>query len=294
MGQLYLGTRAITSIIETGSPILEGLTVTPSTTTQTITPTSGIDGFSNVAVNAVTSSIDSNIQAGNIKKDVTILGVTGSFEGGGGTPTLESLTVTPSTTTQTITPTSGVDGFDSVHVSAVTASIDNNITAGNIKSGVDILGVQGTVVELAGETRTVSITSTSGNTFTPSSGKNGITSIKVTPTNQDRTVIPSTTSQSLTVASGYSGNGTITVNAVTSGIDSNITAGNIKKDVTILGVTGTFEGGAAPTLQSKTLNVGSTTATTTTITPGASYDGLSSVVVDLSAIEALLTEINGE
>lgn len=29
----------------------------------------------------VTSSIDSNIQAGNIKKDVTILGITGTYEG---------------------------------------------------------------------------------------------------------------------------------------------------------------------------------------------------------------------
>ena len=32
----------------------------------------------------ITSTIDSNIQAGNIKKDVTILGVTGTYEGSGG------------------------------------------------------------------------------------------------------------------------------------------------------------------------------------------------------------------
>ena len=32
----------------------------------------------------VTSAIDSNIQAENIKKDVTILGVTGTYEGSGG------------------------------------------------------------------------------------------------------------------------------------------------------------------------------------------------------------------
>ena len=31
----------------------------------------------------VTASIDSNIVAGNIKKDVTILGVTGTYEGSG-------------------------------------------------------------------------------------------------------------------------------------------------------------------------------------------------------------------
>ena len=98
------------------------------------------------------------------------------------------------------------------------------------------------MVELKGETRSVSLTSSSGNTFTPSTGKNGITSITVTPTNQARTVTPSTSQQTLTVNSGYSGNGTITVNAVTSSIDNNIRPEYIKKDVTILSVTGTLEG----------------------------------------------------
>lgn len=157
-------------------------------------------------------------------------------------PTLASLTVTPSTTAQTITPPSGTDGYNTVTVSAVTASIDSDIQAGNIKSGVNILGVSGTVTELVGETRTVSVTSTSGNTFTPSSGKNGITSIKCNPTNKALTITPSKTSQTKTVPSGYSGYGTVKCNAVTSSIDSNITAGNIKSGVTILGVTGTYEG----------------------------------------------------
>ena len=35
-----------------------------------------------MTVNAVTSAIDNNIQAGNIKKDVSILGVTGTLESG--------------------------------------------------------------------------------------------------------------------------------------------------------------------------------------------------------------------
>ena len=41
----------------------------------------------------VTSTIDSNIQAGNIKKDVTILGVTGTYEGSGGGGSNEIVTV---------------------------------------------------------------------------------------------------------------------------------------------------------------------------------------------------------
>lgn len=70
--------------IPTGStPTISSLTVTPSTTTQTFN-SSSVDGYKPVTVNAVTSSIDSNITAGNIKKDVQILGVTGTYEGSGG------------------------------------------------------------------------------------------------------------------------------------------------------------------------------------------------------------------
>lgn len=60
------------------------LSVTPSTSSQTLTPTSPKNGFTQVNVSAVTSSIDNNIIAENIKKDVTILGITGSYEGSGG------------------------------------------------------------------------------------------------------------------------------------------------------------------------------------------------------------------
>jgi len=56
---------------------------------------------------------------------------------------LDSLEVTPTTSSQTITPESGYVGFDEVTVSAVTNDIDSNITASNIRSGVNILGVTG-------------------------------------------------------------------------------------------------------------------------------------------------------
>lgn len=100
----------------------------------------------------------------------------------------------------------------------------------------------GTITELKGETRSVRITSTSGNTFTPTSGKNGITSITVTPKNYARTISPTTSQQTFNVPSNYSGHGQVKVNAVTSAIDSDIKAGNIKQGVNILGVTGTYTG----------------------------------------------------
>ena len=56
-------------------------TINPSITEQTYTPDTGKDGFSSVTVKAVDNTIDANIQAGYIKEGVTILGVTGTFEG---------------------------------------------------------------------------------------------------------------------------------------------------------------------------------------------------------------------
>ena len=81
-GEKIVGTK-----VDSGSDtpvVLQSKTVDPKTTQQTITPDSGYTGLSGVTVNAVTNSIDSNIQADNIKKGVSILGVTGTLEQGGG------------------------------------------------------------------------------------------------------------------------------------------------------------------------------------------------------------------
>lgn len=55
-------------------------TITPSASQQTITPDEGYNALTSVTVNAVDNTIDSNIQASNIKKDISILGVTGTLE----------------------------------------------------------------------------------------------------------------------------------------------------------------------------------------------------------------------
>ena len=58
---------------------------------------------------------------------------------------LESKTVTPKTEQQTIVPQSPAIGFSEVTVEPVTPSIDPDIQPENIKQGVDILGVEGTL-----------------------------------------------------------------------------------------------------------------------------------------------------
>ena len=135
----YTGLGTVTVNVDTvnNTP----LSITPSTSSQSFTASSPYTGDGTVTVNAVTSSIDSNIQAENIKNGVSILGVSGTYAAGG---TIDSLSITPTTSQQTITASGGVDGYSPMTVNAVTSSIDSNIKAENIKNGVSILGVSGT------------------------------------------------------------------------------------------------------------------------------------------------------
>lgn len=293
--------------------LLQVKSVDASLADQTVTPDNGFDGLSEVVVKAVDASIDSNIQAGNIKNGVTILGVQGTFAGG----TLQSKSADSSTVSQTVTPDSGNYGLSSVIINPYTLETDSSTLTQNgtytftpqnadALSSVTIdVSVEGEIIN--NQSKTVDC-STASQTVTFDSGytglssvtvnaanlqvinvgpsisyyestpslpyigyskvevmpvtasidqniqaaniKNGVTILGVTGNytgavinNQNKTVNSSTSSQTVTYDSGYTGLNQVTVNAVTSSIDANITAGNIKKDVVILGVTGTYEGG---------------------------------------------------
>lgn len=96
--------------------------------------------YNSVQVRPVTSSVDTNIKAENIKSGISILGVAGSLIELNG----HELEVTPSTEQKVIEPEENYNAITRVTVKAVTSSIDSNITPENIKSGVSILGVTGT------------------------------------------------------------------------------------------------------------------------------------------------------
>lgn len=96
-------------------------------------------------------------------------------------PNLQSKTIDPSTSQQTVTPDQNYDGLSQVTVSGVTASIDQNITASNIKDGVTILGVTGTYdPQPSLESKTASYTANGTYTITPSTGYDGINDVEVT------------------------------------------------------------------------------------------------------------------
>lgn len=96
----------------------------------------------NTKIKSILTEKNTKILPNNIKSGVNILGVTGNVIALNG----ETKTITPTTTSQTILPSSGKNAITQVNVDAVTSAIDNNIQAANIKSGVTILGVAGGLV----------------------------------------------------------------------------------------------------------------------------------------------------
>lgn len=301
MGSIYLG-NTLVGVAQTyttadlNSLQIQNKIVTPTTVSQNITVDTGYDCLGEVTVRAVTSSIDSNITASNVRSGTEILGVLGTLVEA---KPEQTKTATLSTSSNVlITPSTGYT-LSSVVVPQVTSDIDNNITASNIKSGVRILGVEGTY-----ETPSVITTitpSTSLQTVTPSTGyvfsqvtvpavtssidanisggniKSGVSILGITGTYEtpavNVTVNPSKVLQTINPIQGQHFN-TITVDPVTSSIDQNITASNIKKDINILGVTGTY----APTVSTKTITPSASTITYTASTE--SLDGYSSVTVN--------------
>ena len=176
--------------------VLDNIAVDASINSQVFYPTH--DGFASFTVNPVL-----NLAAGNIRQGVTILGITGTFQGG----ELQERTLNSSTNLQEITPTSGYYGISKVTVNPYT------LQAKTVKS------------------------STSNQTITADNGYDGLSSVTVNKYVLDeKTVYPKTSQQVIT--SDVDGLSSVTVKAVTSLIDPNIKAENIKKGVQILGITG--------------------------------------------------------
>ena len=280
--------------------ITEEIEITPTKRKQTKTPTT--DGFSKVVIKAVTSDVDGNILPENILSGIEILGVAGTaieskettrtithngvYEPPTGYTGFSSvdvnieiqttpLNVIPTTTTQTFEASDIYHAYNPITVQAVTSDVDSNITESNIKKGITILGVTGSCIELNPQVREVELKDKTGTTYTPTGDYNGIKKITVTPKNCDQTVNATTSTQTIEIPDNYAGNGVITVNPVTHEIDSNITASNIRKNVSILGVTGNLE-----ELKGQTKRITSNG----TFTPGTGYNGFTSVEVAVDTV----------
>lgn len=151
---------AIDTIPEATEPKLQAKSATPSESAQTVKPDSGYDGLSQVSVGAISKTyVGSGVTKQAAKTitpstssqtavasgvyttgTVTVAAIPSSYVKP--TATKAATTYTPSTSNQTIAAGTYCSG-------AQTIKGDANLVAGNIKSGVSIFGVAGTMT--AGE-----------------------------------------------------------------------------------------------------------------------------------------------
>lgn len=220
----------------------------PAIYQQTIKPDSGYSSMDQVIISAVTSSIDGNIKAGNIREGVKILGVTGTMEPIKG----ETLTISPSISQQTFTPGEGYNAITKVIASPVTNEIDSNIVASNIKQGITILGVQGTYNGGVSNLQNKIITPTDQiQTITANDGFDALSTVTVLSTPVENVTIKPSTEDYVVKRNKGVFIDTIEVQKVTSDIDANIQPANIKQNMSILGVVGTYKGEPSPVFISK-------------------------------------------
>lgn len=175
----------------------------------------------------------------------------------GSTINNQNKTVTPSTSQQSITADSGYTGLGTVTVSAMptgTATSPTSIsgTSASVSTGTNTLTLS----------KTISVTPRVTTAGYVSSGTAGNSSVSLTAsvtTKSAATYTPTTSNQ--TIASGTYLTGTQTISG-----DSKLIASNIKKGVSIFGVTGTYEGSGSANIGTKTITPSSETSSTLSFT----------------------------
>ena len=248
---LYLGTTLIPQVnihktSGSGQGNYQSKTVSPALTSQTIIADSNYDALESVTVNAMPTATQATpvINVSNSTGVVTASATqSAGYVAAGTTTATEQLSVEAE---KTVTPTA----------SQQTAVAAGKFTTGPIK-----------VAAVPSETKSI----TSNGTYTPTSGK-WFSSVTVNvPTgggvnNQDKTVTPTESEQTVTADSGYTGLGTVTVNA----IDSEYVGSDIPRksstDLTVSGATVTAPAGYYSSSSSKSVATGS--AGTPTATKG--------------------------
>ncbi len=125
---------------------LEQINVIPTTEIQTITPSEN-KLINQVNVSAIPSEYIIPSGSQSITENGTYDITNKESVNVDVQPNLQIKNATPTISSQNIMADEGYDGLSSVSISAVDSSIDSNIVAGNIKNGISILGVTGTLNE---------------------------------------------------------------------------------------------------------------------------------------------------
>ena len=211
------------------TPTYQSKTISPSTSVQTVTADSGYDALSDVTVNAIQTETKSVTSNGTYKptngkyfSSVTVNVPSETFN-------TQTKTVTPTESTQTVSPDNGYNGLSTVTVNPISSTYigsavpkkgattitpnSNSQTA--ISSGTYATG-NITVSAVPTETKSI----TANGTYTPSNGKY-FSSVNVNVVGdtfdiQSKSVTPTESEQIVTPDAGYDGLSSVTVGAISS------------------------------------------------------------------------------
>ena len=211
------------------TPTYQSKTISPSTSVQTVTADSGYDALSDVTVNAIQTETKSVTSNGTYKptngkyfSSVTVNVPSQTFN-------TQKKTVTPTESTQTVSPDNGYNGLSTVTVNPISSTYigsavpkkgattitpnSNSQTA--ISSGTYATG-NITVSAVPTETKSI----TANGTYTPSNGKY-FSSVNVTVVGdafdvQSKSITPTESEQIVTPDAGYDGLSSVTVGAISS------------------------------------------------------------------------------
>lgn len=247
------------STIDGGTPVINSLNVTPSTSQQTF-DSSSVDGYKPVTVAAMPNMTLPTSAAASATTGYT-----------------SKATVSRSTSDQYINIPTGYNAAGAYY--KVNAVANGSVTAPGSISGTGATVSTGTNTLTL--TKSVSVTPNVTTAGYINSGTAGNSSVSLTgsvTTKAAATITPGTSNQ--TIASGTYLTGTQTISG-----DANLIAGNIKKDVTIFGTTGTYEGsgGGDNKFVTGTFTTGSSTSTNGTINvpyTGSGYPIMLVIVVE--------------
>lgn len=185
-------------------------TVSPTESSQTVSPDSGYDALSSVTVNAISSTYVGSGIARKSSSDLTASGATVTVPAG-----YYSSQATKSVSSGSATAPASISG-----------------SSATVSTGTNTLIL----------TKTVSVTPSvsAGYVSTGTAGNSSVSLTASVATKAAATITPGTTNQ--TIASGTYLTGTQTISG-----DADLVAANIKKDVQIFNVTGTYTSDATAT-----------------------------------------------
>lgn len=274
---------AITGTFEV---ILEEINVTPTESAQTITPSSGYTGISEVNVGAISSTYvgsDITVDPTVVINGPNITVPTGYYS--------DDVSTTVTTTT-VATPSISVSNSGLI---TATSSQNTGYVTGSTTSSTQQLTTKGTTTITPSDTSQTAVSSgvyTTGAitvSAVPTETKTAIANGDVVPTtgkylskvtvavpsninNQDTTVTPTEAEQTITADAQHSGLGTVTVEAIDSNYVGSGVARRSSTNLTVSGATVTAPAGYYSTAASKSV------ATTTLATPSVTIDNTTGVV----------------